>query len=255
MTLIEILIVIALIGVIFWAFGPGLNSITKFDLRSDATRVAAAMRTAADRAAASATFHRVVIDLDEDTFVVEECKGSVKMVRSVDEARAQEQAGLLAQAEAMARLQAEKVKEEASGEGLASNDSGMIGEATEAGQQLKKLQDMASTDSVGASAAAMQCSRAKRTGDRNASLSKKKKISFKQVWVSHLEKPVTEGQVTINFLPTGRGERAIVIIEDGNGSALSLELHGLTGRVEIHEGELDRPEDVLRGTGNSQVMP
>src|SRR5438046_2450549 len=90
MTLIEILVVLALLGLLILLLPSQLRQARKSDLRGDAARVAAAMRSGYDRAAATAVHHRLLLDLEQDTFQLEKCDAPVKMVRSVDEEHAEE---------------------------------------------------------------------------------------------------------------------------------------------------------------------
>jgi type II secretory pathway pseudopilin PulG len=98
MTLIEIMIVLAIIGLLVLLLPRMMRTARKSDLRGDAAKMAAAMRWAYDRAASTASHHRLVVDLDADTFWVERCEGDVKMVRSPDEAKAAEEQAIVAQA-------------------------------------------------------------------------------------------------------------------------------------------------------------
>jgi prepilin-type N-terminal cleavage/methylation domain-containing protein len=245
LTLIEIMIVIALIGAILWIFGPGLNMVTKGDLRQDAQRVAAALRTASARAGATATHFRLVLDLDKDTFALEQCEGKVHMVRSVDEAQAAEAQAQLALAEQVAALQRQKV-ESSQASAMAGATPSMADETAQLDKALRDAEE--AMGSMGSSLAPIPC-KAVRLADPTGlpGLNTAKGISFKQVWVGHLEEPVTDGKVTVNFLPLGRGERAVIQLQDESRNVYSLRLHGLTGRVEITDKEIERPDDIVAG--------
>jgi prepilin-type N-terminal cleavage/methylation domain-containing protein len=242
MTLIEIMIALAIIGLILAILPASLSRVRKADLRSDAGRVAAALRSAYDRAAATATHHRLVIDLEEDSFHVERCEGPVKMIRSLDEAQAEEQMAILAQA-------------------ARPPDTGAIipGMLTAASAQAPDpnaapgVPPPTAGSDVGSSAAAMPCAPVKGAAGKPQPLTRKASVSFKQVYVAHLEDPAAEGKVTINFFPMGRGERAVVILTDDRDNVFSVRLHALTGRVDIKSGEYRRPDEVVSGEGEGAV--
>ena len=67
-------------------------------------------------------------------------------------------------------------------------------------------------------------------------------VKVREVWVQHLEDSVTGGQVSISFFPGGWAEKAIVVIGDGRNTH-SIFLYGLTGRVELRDGEPRSPDD------------
>ena len=73
-----------------------------------------------------------------------------------------------------------------------------------------------------------------------------KGIKFKEIWVQHRDESVDEGQVAIYFFPTGSAEKAVVEVTDGS-ETFSVLVYGLTGRVELKDGELrDVNDHMLR---------
>jgi hypothetical protein len=69
-------------------------------------------------------------------------------------------------------------------------------------------------------------------------------VKVREVWVQHLEESVTGGQVSISFFPMGWAEKAIITLGDGR-TTYAIYLYGLTGRVEIKDGEPRNPDDHL----------
>src|SRR5688572_3270505 len=92
MTLIEILVVLAILGLIAGILVIGVGRAGKLELRAEAGKLAAALRSGFDRAAASGAHHRVILDLDAESFQLERCEGKIRLRRSEDEAKAQDQA-------------------------------------------------------------------------------------------------------------------------------------------------------------------
>jgi type II secretory pathway pseudopilin PulG len=231
MTLIEILVVLALLGLLILLLPSQLRQARKSDLRGDAARVAAAMRSGYDRAAATAQHHRLVLDLEADTFQLERCDAPVKMVRSIDEEHADE-------AQAIA-LQAATPPE--APPPVDPNTASAAGSTAPVGP----------IDNVGATAAPLPCSPVKGELGQPQKLTHSAGVSFKQVFVAHLEQPAESGKVSINFFPLGRGERAVVTVTDKEDHVYSVRLSGLTGLAKVSEGEFRRPEDIVDGTAET----
>jgi general secretion pathway protein H len=230
LTLIEILVVLAVLGLIAAILVIGLGRAGTLTLRTDAGRLAAALRSAFDRAAATGAHHRVIVDLDAETFQVERCEGRIRLRRSEDEAKAQDQADVAAQ---VAQLKAQATAAaEANALGLPPGTSPTAtSPPAEAGAPAAALGDAG-------------CGPVPGTLGKLQTLRKDKKIDIRRVFVSHLEKPAEEGKVTLNFFPLGRAEKAVV--EVGQKDELfTLIVHPLTGRVEIQVGEFKHPEEFV----------
>jgi type II secretory pathway pseudopilin PulG len=232
MTLIEILVVLALLGLLILLLPTQIRSARKSDLRGDAARLAAAMRSGYDRAAATATHHRLVLDLEQKTFTLEKCDAPIRMVRDIDEEHALEKQAIAVQAatppEAPPTI----------------DPTG----APPAGDQVGK----AFVDNVGASAAPLPCAAVKGALGEAVPLNRGAGVSFKKVYVAHLEQPAERGKVTINFFPLGRGERAVVTLTDKEDHVYTVRLSGLTGAAKVVEGEYRRPEEIVDGTAETE---
>jgi type II secretory pathway pseudopilin PulG len=232
MTLIEILIVLALLGLLILLLPGQIRRARKSDLRADAARVAAAMRSGYDRAAATAAYHRLVIDLEQDTFQLERCDAPVKMVRSIDEEHAAEAQAIATQA--------------------ATPPEPPPADLTGTQAQQGNTPGMQFVDTVGASAAPLPCTPVKGELGEAQPLAKSAGVTFKTVYVSHLEQPAENGKVTINFFPLGRSERAVVELVDRDEHVYSIVLHSLTGAAKVSAGEYKRPEQIVDGTAETE---
>lgn len=232
MTLIEILVVLALLGLLILLLPSQLRQARKSDLRGDAARVAAAMRSGYDRAAATAVHHRLVLDLEQDTFQLEKCDAPVKMVRSIDEEHADEAQAIALQAATPPEAPPPVDPMNANGAGSGAPMGPVV-------------------DNVGGTAAPLPCSPVKGELGQAQKLARSAGISFKQVFVAHLEQPAESGKVSINFFPLGRGERAVVTLTDKDDHVYSVRLSGLTGLARVSEGEFRRPEDIVDGTAET----
>lgn len=67
-------------------------------------------------------------------------------------------------------------------------------------------------------------------------------ISFRRIYTTHRERPFEEGRAVVSFFPNGFQEQVMVVIENDNGAAFTIETEPLTGRVLVHPYE-KQPED------------
>jgi Tfp pilus assembly protein PilE len=236
LTILELMIVIAIIGAGAFLLRAGLRAVTKADLVEDATELAAILKRSSQLAIETGELHRVVLDLDalnpeaEQRFdyVVEQCQGDAAIARNEE-----------------VRLDEEKVKKAADRGRQKMNqlpdDALAVGDADEA---MKRTLAVA-----GHHVADRKCAPASDgfTGDVHGkkwgrALRVRQGIKFKQVWVQHRDDRVMKGQVAIYFFPTGSATKSIVELTDG-GETFTILVHGLTGRVELRDGTLRDPED------------
>jgi prepilin-type N-terminal cleavage/methylation domain-containing protein len=222
-TLLELMVVMAILGLLVWAISGGLAP-NQSRLRSDAGKVAGMLRFAFDRAMATGSHHRVIINLDEDAYRVERCEGKILLRRG-------ENAEKLAEAEA-----AEKERSAtAQALGNSDNDQAMAMVSEAAKQAL----------GGGAGQAGASCGPVKGPLGRARQLSRRGGITISKVYVAHLEEPVESGEVTINYFPLGYAERALVELRDNDGDVYTVVLHSVSGRVEVKAGELKKPEEYV----------
>ena len=236
LTILELMIVIAIIGAGAFLLRAGLRAVTKADLVEDATELAAILKRASQLAIENGELHRVVLDLDalnpeaEQRFdyLVEQCQGDAAIARNEE-----------------VRLDEEKVKKAADRGRQKMNqlpdDALAVGDADEA---MKRTLAVA-----GHHVADRKCAPASDgfTGDVHGktwgrALRVRQGIKFKQVWVQHRDDRVLKGQVAIYFFPTGSATKSIVELSDGSETYTIL-VHGLTGRVELRDGTLRDPDD------------
>ena len=205
MTVLEIMIVLAVIGGLFFVVRTGFRVLTKADLVEDSTELTAVLRRASQLAVEHGELHRAVLDLDNHAYAVEVCQGATAIERN------ERLNGLPADA-------------------LASGDPE---EATKrasalAGHHVADRTCAPATDSI--------------TGDANGKgwlrkLRKNNGIKFKQVFVQHRDDAATKGQVAIYFFPLGQSEKSVIELTDGS-EVFSVLIYGLTGRVELRDGAL-----------------
>jgi type II secretory pathway pseudopilin PulG len=252
MTLLELLIVMGVIGMAMFLGFYVVNSVTKSALRNDTVEVAAALKSAHNLAAQSGMHHRVVFDLDKQTYRIEVCPDPIQIRRGDEE-------------EVIDKEELERLKEQpnplkaASNLGLGAGASG-LGSATE------EVSEAESPEAALKAAAALKGMRvgASRCGIQPASggdeLNLKdpqqpnihqldasgKGIKLRRVYVQHLREEVSSGEVSINFFPLGHAEKALLELGDDEGSQYTVLVHGLTGRVELRDGPVDPDKHMRR---------
>jgi prepilin-type N-terminal cleavage/methylation domain-containing protein len=231
MTLLEIMIVLAIIGGGMFLARSAFRAVSKADLVEDAVSLTGTLRRTGDRAIATNQMHRVILDFDKQAGIVEVCKGADKIVRNdvvaVDEAGKQ-------RALDRAKDRMRDLPADAMGSDPAS-----------AAQRAAAIAGQHVADRVCVPVAAAEVKEGK--ADKEARdwliLPKKDKgIKLSKVWVQHRDDAQTTGQVAIYFFPNGSAEKAIVELTDGSETFSTL-VFGLTGRVELQDGAVRDPDD------------
>lgn len=227
MTLLEIMVVLAIIGLGAFLARSGFRMMSKADLVEDATELAQVMRRTSQMAMELGEMHRVVFDLDKHAYVVEVCQGAAAILRNEE----------LAKDPDKTKDQIERAK----GRLNQVPDDAFASDPEEAAKKITAL--------AGQHVADRQCVPAEGgvTGDTTGKgwirqLHVNKGIKLAEIWVQHQEKGATKGQVAIYFFPRGMAEKAVVEITDGEAS-FSVLVYGLSGRVELRDGKLDNVED------------
>src|SRR5687768_10589895 len=81
MTVLELMIVLAIVALMVWGASSALRRVTKADLTDDTLDLASSLRRAGQLAIETGQLHRVVIDFDKRFYAVEECRGAKTVVR------------------------------------------------------------------------------------------------------------------------------------------------------------------------------
>ena len=223
LTVLELMIVLAIIGTGFVLVRSGFRLVSKADLVEDATEVAAIMRRASQLAVEHGDLHRVLIDLDKNIYIVEVCQGATAIQRN-EKLRPDEEEKKRALDKAKDRMQ-----------GLPS-DALATGDPEEATRRATALSGhhvadrvcVPASDSLTADANGKGWARGLKVG---------KGIKFKEIWVQHRDDSTTKGQIAVYFFPTGSAEKAVIEVTDGD-DIFSVLVYGLTGRIELRDGVL-----------------
>jgi hypothetical protein len=186
------------------------------------------MRRASTLAIEHGQLHRVTIDLDKGTYVVEVCTGAMAIERN-EQLKPDEEAKKRALA---------KGKNQLLGMPADALQIGDPEEATKratalAGHHVNDRACVPASDSISGDAEGKGWSRALRQA---------KGIKFKEIWVQHRDESVTKGDVAVYFFPNGTSEKAVVEVTDGT-EIFTVLVYGLSGRVELTDGVLKDVND------------
>lgn len=229
MTILEIMVVLAIIGGALFIVRSGFRLITKADLVEDSTELNALLARTSLLAVEHAQLARVVLDLDTQTYVTEVCEGPLQVQRNEDARKKKEDLERAKQ----------KGKQALSSQRLDGSEFSMDPEdqarrlVALSGEHVEDHKCMPATDNF--------------TGDVTGKgfirqLRAKKGIKFKDVYVAHKDGPTTKGQVAIYFWPNGTSEKAVIEVTDGS-EVFSILVYGLTGKVELKDGALKNIDD------------
>lgn len=239
MTILELMIVMAILGAGIFLVRSGFRMLTKADLVENSTEVAAVLKRTAQLAIEKGEMHRVLFDVDKQIFAVEACQGAQTIQRN-EQLRADEEETKRAVEKGKERLKGIPLDTMASDPETATKRALTIAGHHIADRMCAPIDDP-SSDAEG-------------KGWIRA-LRAKKGIKFKEIWVQHKDDSTTKGQVAIYFFPTGSSEKAVVEITDG-GDTFTVVVHGLTGRVELKDGRLrDVDDHMLRNALGDKDKP
>ena len=242
MTILEVIVVIALIGMISWLGVGAIRWLRGANAVETSVEMAAVMRRTSQLAQTSGSLYRVVFDLgatdsERQTYRVEVCAGGPAALSKTPELPDQgEDAKKRAVEDAKQRLQT-TVPQGA----LPTGGGGLDEEGREEEMALALANQLGARRSCTVSAELFGDPDGKGTV---RAVVNERGARIKQVWVQHLEDPVSHGLVAVHFFPSGSAEKAIFEVGDGRNTFTVL-VHGLTGRVEVRDGALRDPDDFL----------
>ncbi|HET9988640.1 MAG TPA: hypothetical protein VFQ65_08965 [Kofleriaceae bacterium] len=234
MTVLELMIVLAIIGGAMMLVRSGFRLITRADLVENSSELSAVLRRASSLAIEHGEMHRVVIDMDKGLYSVEVCQGAVAIQRN-ELVRPDEEA---------------KKRALDKGKNAFVNmpqDALQVGDPEEAakratavaGHHIADRTCVTASDTI--TGAAEPDAKGKSKGWVRG-LRADKGIKFKEIWVQHRDESATKGQVAIYFFPTGSSEKSVIELTDGT-DVFSVLVYGLTGRVELRDGVLKDVND------------
>jgi type II secretory pathway pseudopilin PulG len=242
MTVLEIMIVLAIIGLLAYLGYSGFRVLSSQALTRDTLDLAAVMRRTQMLAMESATPVRLVIDLDQQAYWVEACLGDPTLTRPRRRPRPRPRprprrsrrprAGWRRCRPASSRSSRPRTRPRWRWPWPAATSAARSATRSTSCRRSwpRSSARCGAFDSVGR--------------ELRRAINRDRGVKVREVWVQHLEESVTGGQVSISFFPMGWAEKAIITLGDGR-TTYAIYLYGLTGRVEIIDGEPRNPDDHL----------
>lgn len=241
MTVLELMIVLAIIGGGVVLVRSGFRLITKADLVESSTELAAMMKRTSQLAIEKGEMHRVVFDLDKHVYAIEVCQGA-RTIQKNEQVRADEEDTKRALEKGNERLRGVPVQAVAADAEEATKHALAIAGHHIADRMCVPVGDNESSGMVGV----LGAKNAQTKQEWVRALRVEKGIKFKEIWVQHKDDSVSKGQVAIYFFPTGSAEKAVVELTD-DSETFTILVHGLTGRVQLRDGVLrDVNDHMLR---------
>lgn len=225
--MLEIMIVLAIIGASMVLLRSGFRRVTKADMVENATELAAVMRRTAQLAVERGEVHRVLFDLEKQLYIVEVCQGQAAIVRNKQVELTEEETK-----EAIERGKQRLTQ--------VPDDSFAAGDPEEATRKAIAIAGHHVADRVCVPAEGKSGDSTGKSFHR--ALMASKGIKFKQMWVQHRDTAVSSGTESIYFFPMGSAEKAVIELTDGS-DIFTVVVHGLTGRIELRDGELRSVDD------------
>ena len=225
MTILELMIVIAILGAGIFLVRSGFRMLTKADLVENSTEVAAVLKKTSQLAVEKGEMHRVLFDVEKQIYAVEACQGAKTLQRN-EAIRPDDEETKRALEKGKDRMKGVPTEALASDPEQATKQALMIAGHHIADKMCAPIDDPGSDDNKG----------------WVRPLRAAKGIKFKEIWVQHKDDSTSKGQVAIYFFPSGSSEKAVVEITDG-GDTFTVLVHGLTGRVELKDGTLRDVDD------------
>lgn len=235
-TLLEVLIVLAIVALLMGGVTVGLRALLSTQLRSGASRTAAAMRAAFQRAMLTGKTLRLAIDLDKGKLWLEvsdrsvALRGGAEQQVTTDEHEAE--SGEPAPAPKAPGLMP-------FGMGGGSEEGG--DEELPSGIDVKQLLAQHERDLEPVRRAKALFKPFKAAGVGRVTL--RGGVSIEAVVTPRLEDPVTKGMAYVYFFPRGHAESAIIVLRDRGEGHYSVLMRPLTGRAEIFPCRLRMPKD------------
>lgn len=236
MTMIEIIMVLAVIGLMLVVGIGAIRNLSKASLREDATEMTAVLRAAHNMATLSRKHHRVVFDIEEGTYRIEACEGKVQLRKAEREAEPvdpKEAAELLGTA--TANIPPEMLQ------ALTGQDPAKVAAAL-TGKEIPSNQCGPATLPNGDADGRSNERRVRRDDG----------VRIRRIHVQHLEEPQLEGIVTVNFFPLGHAEKAVIEVGHQDGGQFTIVVHGLTGRVDLEIGEIEVDDFMNRNAAGDE---
>jgi general secretion pathway protein H len=225
-TLVEIVVVMAILGLVVTLGTRGFKTLAKSDLRASSVHLSGAIRYLFDRASTTGKVHRLVIDIDQGKYWAEVSDDRFFIPHE-------------AETEAELRRREEK---EAEQDEDARREQERRAKADEFSST--SLSPSSSYDPSKLEVGDFQPKRARFAAFKELALKPVdlKGAKVRSVYTPRVTDALTSGRAYVYFFPLGQTEPAIVTLTDPREQSFySLVVHPITGRVRIYNEEVSPP--------------
>ncbi|MCC6750798.1 MAG: prepilin-type N-terminal cleavage/methylation domain-containing protein [Deltaproteobacteria bacterium] len=232
-TLIEMMVVVAVVGLLLGAATMTFRNVTRSDLRSAASRTAAALRVAFDRTTMTGETVRVALDLEKGEYWLESSSDRVALRKGVEQHATTGVEGKPKE-EKKSRMPGLPMglgkggAEEGDGEGTMGIDTAALKAEYEA-----DLQPVARPKARFAPLKGPDAKRAKLS----------RGITVDAVVTPRLTEPQRKGTAYVYFFPQGFAEATVVHIKNRSEEYYSVVMAPLTGQVKVYPCRYDLPKE------------
>jgi general secretion pathway protein H len=219
-TLLEMMIVLALVALLTGSVVIGFRAFAKSELRGSSAKLAGAIRYLFDRASSTGKIHRLVLDFDESKYWAEasDDRFFAPRERETDESREKEAEAEVELAQARAEGRVDENGEEISGDEAQIDPSRY--QPTEWKPKKARFEKFAEKSLK--------------------TVELKGGIKLAGLFTARYARPIATGKGYLYFFPLGQTEPAVVHISDEEGQTFySLLVHPLNGRVQITAGYVE----------------
>jgi general secretion pathway protein H len=208
MSLLEVSVGIALLGLMMAVAAPAVGALTGAQLKEHTGLLSGAIRDTFSRTALMGRTTRLVVDLDENAWWIEE-SNTLARVKSIKE-----------RANKDGKMTLNPVDERIEGIDADTRDV----------REQSKLQLL-----TGPAFAPVE-------GEDGQPHKLPSDVRFKLVWTEHHDEPALQGQAALYFFPGGYSEEAVVVLTDADkgsteGDVYVITVQPLTGEVYIDDEE------------------
>ena len=206
-TLIEVILVVAIMGIVISGATFGLGAITRTRLRSSAFKVASAARFAYNRSLTQGTTTRLRFDFEKNTMAIEETDTPVTLAT---EEQLEADPGQAVDPWDLARARLEK--------------------------PLESIRPRSPFQPItNSSGKVLERYTAQPVGDG---------ISIHALITPHEVDSRTDGEGSVYFFPGGLTEHSVIQLTDSSETIYSVEIHPLTGAARIHNFAYEPLDDL-----------
>jgi general secretion pathway protein H len=235
-TLIEVMVVMAIIALMMGSAIIGFRSLAKSDLRSATAHLSGAIRFLFDRASTTGKHHRLVLDLNDGRYWAEVSDDKFYIPHEAETERDQ------------------RKREESE----AKQDEDDKRKAEEAQQRGAEYIGGTNFDPSKMEVGDYRPKRVRFAAFKEMTI---KPVTIKNaklvdVYTPRVAEPTTSGRAYVYFFPMGQTEPAIIHLSDKNGESFySIVVHPVTGRVRIYDEYIKPPIDERFDDEGTRVEP